>query len=257
MGERRVTVTYVGGPTALLELAGVRLLTDPTFDPAGTAYPATGYTLRKTLAPAVSVDDLGAVNGVLLSHDHHFDNLDHAGREVAARAGAVYTTPAAAGRLGGAARGLAAWESATCNAGGGSVRITATPGRHGPAGGDRGPVTGFVLDPAGGGGRTVYVSGDTVWFDGVADVGRRFPVAIALLNLGAAKVSVAGSEPLTFTAAEAVQLARAWAGAVIVPLHFEGWEHFSEGRPEIERAFARAGLSSRLRFLPAGVPTGL
>ena len=31
-------ITYIGGPTALLELAGLRLLTDPTFDPAGTEY---------------------------------------------------------------------------------------------------------------------------------------------------------------------------------------------------------------------------
>ena len=71
--------------------------------------------------------------------------------------------------------------------------------RHGPAGGDRGPVIGFLLqwprDAAG-----LYVSGDTVRFDGVDEVGRRFRVSTALLHMGAAKVAVAGPAPLTFTA---------------------------------------------------------
>lgn len=39
--------TYIGGPTVLLEVGGFRLLTDPTFDPAGTEYPTAVYTLRR------------------------------------------------------------------------------------------------------------------------------------------------------------------------------------------------------------------
>ncbi len=72
--------TYIGGPTALLDWRGLRLLTDPTFDPAGTTYEPPGYTLRKTQGPALPADRVGAVDAVLLRHDHHFDNLDHAGR---------------------------------------------------------------------------------------------------------------------------------------------------------------------------------
>ena len=80
-------LTYIGGPTALLELAGLRLLTDPTFDPAGTEYRTPIYTLRKTTAPAVAADALGPIDAVLLSHDHHFDNLDHAGRALLTHVG--------------------------------------------------------------------------------------------------------------------------------------------------------------------------
>ena len=36
MSSSRLQLTYIGGPTALLELGGLRLLTDPTFDPAGS-----------------------------------------------------------------------------------------------------------------------------------------------------------------------------------------------------------------------------
>src|SRR5439155_26719895 len=50
--HRPVRITYIGGPTALLEFAGARFLTDPTFDPGGTAYPTPHYTLHKTAGPA-------------------------------------------------------------------------------------------------------------------------------------------------------------------------------------------------------------
>jgi hypothetical protein len=38
----------------------------------------------------------------------------------------------------------------------------------------------------------------------------------------------------------------------VVPIHYEGWAHFTEGREAIERAFANAGLSDRLIWLKAG-----
>jgi hypothetical protein len=45
------------------------------------------------------------------------------------------------------------------------------------------------------------------------------------------------------------------ADAAIVPVHCEGWAHFSETRAEIEAAFAAAGLADRLRWLQPGVAT--
>ncbi|HSB55273.1 MAG TPA: MBL fold metallo-hydrolase, partial [Gemmatimonadales bacterium] len=87
-------LTYIGGPTILIEWRGLRLLTDPTFDPPGTSYPTPAYTLHKTLGPAISAEKLGPVDAVLLSHDHHFDNLDHAGRALLPLARQVLTTRA-------------------------------------------------------------------------------------------------------------------------------------------------------------------
>ena len=165
----------------------------------------------------------------------------------------VVTTSAAAERLG-AGPGLAPWQSTTLGAGlGATLRVTATPARHGPPQADRGPVIGFVLEREGERG-AVYLSGDTVWFDGVAEVARRFRVRTAVLFLGAARVAAAGDWPLTFTAEGAVEAARAFGAAAIVPLHFEGWEHFSESRPVVDAAFARAGLGDRLRWPVAGRP---
>jgi len=242
-----LTITYVGGPTALLEFSGLRLLTDPTFDPAGGEYKTGPVTLRKLAGPALSLEALGSFDYVLLSHDHHFDNLDHAGRAALARAKAVLTTEEGAQRLGANSRGLKPWQSADLPAPQGqAVRVVATPARHGPAGLERGPVTGFALFPVDAPQRAIYISGDTVWYEGVAEVAQRLAIRVAMLNLGAARVPEVGPFHLTMTASEAVQTAGAFPNATIVPLHFEGWAHFSEGRDDIARAFAAAGLTPRL-----------
>src|SRR5512143_2505651 len=136
---RGLRMTYIGGPTALIEWGGLRLLTDPTFDPAGSVYRTSVYELRKTLGPALPVEDLGSLDAVLLSHDHHFDNLDNSGRALLARVGRVLTTAAGAARLAGGAEGFTAWQETELSApDGGVLRVTATPARHGPAHADRG-----------------------------------------------------------------------------------------------------------------------
>ncbi len=235
-------ITYIGGPTALIEFGGQRFLTDPTFDKAPRDYPSGASVLRKTQSPLVSPEQLGRVDSVLLSHDHHSDNLDQAGRDWLPNAGRVITTKAGAERLGGNSVGIAPWETTELN----GVRVTATPARHGPAHMDRGPVIGFVLEHAGDG--PLYFGGDTVWYEGVEEVARRYQIQTAVLNLGAARVAAVGPWHLTMTAHEAVELARTFAAAKIVPLHFEGWEHFSEGRKDIEQAFREAGLVDRLSW---------
>jgi L-ascorbate metabolism protein UlaG (beta-lactamase superfamily) len=153
---------------------------------------------------------------------------------------------------------LKPWEAVDLPAPAGrTLRVVATPG-HGPADGDRGPVVGFVLfftdDPE----TCVYFSGDTVWYEGVAEVAKRFPVTVAMLNLGAAHVPVAGPSHLTMNGAEAVEAAKAFANATLVPLHFEGWAHFSEGRAALEEVFATAGLAKgRVQWLEPGQPVTL
>lgn len=252
MDANRLGITYIGGPTVLLEFAGLRLLTDPTFDPAGGEYPSRPATLRKLAGPTLAPGKIGRIDCILLSHDHHFDNLDRSGRALLPKAKAVFTTREGASRLGGNSRGLSSWESADLETGGNHLRIVGTPARHGPAGMERGAVRGFVLFATNAPERAIYISGDTVWFEGVAEVAQRFPVRAAILHLGAARVPEVGNFHLTMTSEEGVTAARAFGEARIVPVHFEGWAHFSEGRERIARAFESARLQERLRWPEAG-----
>lgn len=246
-------LTYIGGPTLLVEIRGLSLLTDPTLDAAGTEYPTATYTLRKTADPAIARADLGRVDAVLLSHDHHSDNLDREGRALLADVPLILTTAAGAERLGGHARGLAPGETHTIDAPeGGRVRVTATPARHGPKGGDRGPVIGFLVDLEGApDAGPLWITGDTVWYPDLAAMRPDLRGVVAFF--GAARVAAAGPSPLTLTAEHGIALARHYRDATIVPVHYEDWEHFSEGRHEIEQAFARQGMSSRLQWLERGV----
>jgi len=126
-----VRITLIGGPTALIELDGFRLLTDPTFDPPGD-YPLPHVTLTKLSAPALSADELGPIDAVLLSHDQHADNLDHSGEALLGNAGRVLTTKAGAGRLGGHVEGLAPWDMVELSKPGSRpLHVTATPAAMG------------------------------------------------------------------------------------------------------------------------------
>ena len=129
-------ITHYGTATLLIEVGGLRLLTDPVFDPKGTKHDfGFGFGSTKAYVTAKNEDAIGEIDAVLLSHDQHGDNLDARGREVLARAPRVVTTRAAARRLGDAARviGLAPFESTEIIKGDAKVRITGTPARHGPA----------------------------------------------------------------------------------------------------------------------------
>jgi len=253
MERERLQATYVGGPTALFEWCGFRLLTDPTFDPPGGKYENGPVVLEKTIGPAIAPETLGRVDCVLLSHDHHLDNLDHSGRNFLAGVPRVITTVEGAARLGGNAVGLFPWQSIEIPGADGQVlRITGTPAQHGPANFSRGAVTGFVVARADAPEGAAYIRGDTVWFDGVAEVAQRFPIRMAVLFMGAARVPVVGPFALTMTADDGVRAAHAFSEATIVPIHYEGWKHFSESRDVISRAFEVAGLSGRIRWMRAG-----
>ena len=53
-------ITLIGGPTALIEIDGFRLLTDPTFDAPG-AYQLPHVKLEKTIGPALKPDAIGPI----------------------------------------------------------------------------------------------------------------------------------------------------------------------------------------------------
>ena len=244
-----IVIKYIGGATAYLEVAGLRLLTDPTFDPKDTIYDTGLYVLHKLNNPAITAEQIGKIDFVLLSHDHHFDNLDREGRKLLSSVEKVYTTPVGAERLGANAIGLRNWQAIEIPTKDGRVlTITGTPCRHGPDNGDRGPVTGFVLNFKDETQGAVYITGDTVWYEGVEEVAKRFDVKMLLAFMGAAIVKNVGEAHLTMTVEEGLKLARLFDNATIVPMHFEGWEHFSESKTEIERKFKDADLTNRLRW---------
>jgi L-ascorbate metabolism protein UlaG (beta-lactamase superfamily) len=254
-------LTHIGGPTVLIEVEGWRLLTDPTFDPPGGRYRfGWGTGSRKVSGPAISASEIGPLDAVLLSHDQHDDNLDATGRELLSTAAVVITTLPGANRLGAEARGLGPWATTQLDAPGrDSIEITATPCRHGPPLSRPivGDVIGFALRWNGQDHGVLWISGDTVLYDGVRQVANRFQVDTAILHLGGVQFPVTGPVRYTLTAAQAVELCRLIHPRTVIPIHYEGWKHLREGRKDIERELATApeDIRQSFKWLPIGVAT--
>ncbi|MTE16146.1 MBL fold metallo-hydrolase [Nocardia aurantiaca] len=241
-----IELLHIGGPTVRFGYGDLVWLTDPTFDEPGE-YPG-GVTLYKLSGPAVPAAEIGPVDVVLLSHDQHADNLDRSGREFLADVETVLSTPDAAGRMEGI-RGLATWESVRI----GAVTVTGVPALHGPEGCEpfTGVVTGFVLQAEGL--PTVYVSGDNASVEYVRRIAERFGrIDIAILNVGAANTDRFGDHDLTLNGRTAVQASAALGDAVIVPVHAEGWAHFSEHLDYLTYRFTVGGRADRLRIPTPG-----
>ncbi|GLY03705.1 MBL fold metallo-hydrolase [Actinoplanes sp. NBRC 101535] len=295
-----LTVTHVGGPTTIIEIGGVRLLTDPTFDAPGRRYPfGLGTSSVKTAGPAVPASALGRIDAVLLTHHQHGDNLDAAGRALLPGVPRILTTTAGAARLaespglalspahspgrtsahspdagprlppapasssgcgparasgtggpGGIVTGLKPWQSVRV----GDVEVTATPARHGPPLSRPivGPAIGFTLRPSRAN-SVVWITGDTVLFRGLREVGARFTVDTVVLHLGKVQFGVTGPIRYTMTGADAATLIRHLRPRRVVPVHYEGWSHFHEGRAEVEAAFPPGTLT----WLTPGDPSHL
>ncbi len=250
------SLSLIGGPTAVITYGGLRIMTDPTFDPPGEhPRPGTNIVLRKLVGPARSPDELPGIDAVLVSHDHHADNLDTAGRAFLPRARRVLTTVAGAQRLGGEATGMEVGDAVVLESSHGQpVTVTAVAADHGPpeVAAKNGPVIGFVL--RGPDLPTLYVSGDNVSLDVVKRVlAEHGPIAVAVLFAGGAQVPEAWGEAfLTLTADTAVQAARVLDPALIVPIHQDGWAHFTSSAEDLRGAFAAAGLTGRLRVIEPG-----
>ena len=244
-------ITFIGGPTALLEYAGLRIVTDPTFDGPQVYDDPNETTLVKTAGPAIARQDLGPVDLVLLSHHGHKDNLDWEGLELIAQGVPTLSTRQAANDLfGGSVIGLDNWESYDF----GAVTITAMPALHGPPGSEPlvGPVIGFMLEAAGE--PTIYVSGDNASLPLVRQIADRFaPVDIALLFAGAARIEEIDAD-LTLSSTDAATAAESLGARLVVGLHTEDWTHFSHTRAQLEAAFDGTGI---LALTPRGVRVDL
>ncbi|MFJ4651532.1 MBL fold metallo-hydrolase [Nocardia sp. NPDC088792] len=241
-----IDILHIGGPTVRFRYGNLTWLIDPTFDEPGDY--EGGVVLHKLTGPAVPVSEIGQIDVVLLSHDQHADNLDNSGRALLPSAGQVLSTPDAAARIEGVV-GLENWATTQI----GDVTVTGVPALHGPEGCEplSGVVTGFVLQSPGL--PTVYVSGDNAAVDRVEQiVGRIGRIDVAILNVGAANPGRFGDSDVTLNGRTAVQAAAVLGDALIIPVHAEGWAHFSETLDYLSRNFHYAGRAAQLRIPVAG-----
>lgn len=270
-------LTYLGTAMLDLRVGDARFLTDPVLDPRGTRYdfgywftPAAWFSSEKLYdTPPFT----GHFDAALISHDHHADNLDFAGRTFIAdeaNVARVITTVPSARRLARPrgehdrpGQGLGLGERVHGLVHGtttrvGNVTVTAMIARHGPVYAPQvHQVTGFLLDVDDG--PRVWISGDTVLFPALASaleaLGKQRPVDVAVVHCGAVGFPRAlgfRHARFTFDAAEAATACKLVGARTIIPIHRSGWAHFQQPETTLATELERAGLGECVRMLPLG-----
>ncbi len=127
--------------------------------------------------------------------------------------------------------------------------MAATPARHGPVGIEpiSGDVIGFVLQI--GAGPAIYISGDTVWYEQIAEIGRRFEVRLAILFTGSAEPR--GPFHVTMDSNDAIEAAYAFPNAKVMAVHNEGWAHFTQTQEDLAKAVYNVGTGRTPRIAAA------
>jgi L-ascorbate metabolism protein UlaG (beta-lactamase superfamily) len=241
-----VKVTYVGHATVLIEVGGLRVLTDPVLRDR------IGHVVRR--APTPVVEELLPLDAILVSHAHH-DHLDVPSLRRVKGPWPVIAPRGAAPLLvrAGARNVIELLPGERCTVG--EVEVEAVPahhdGRRHPLG-RRMEALGFVL-----GG--VYFAGDTDLYDGLAELAGRVEVALIPIWGWGPRLPPGHLDPAG--AARAIALIEP---AVAVPIHFGTMRRLGMP-PDDARAPALAfaaevealGLSTEVRILMPGEATGL
>ena len=242
---RTGSIVFIGTATVLIRYGGFAILTDPNFihmhEQVEIGY---GLSAIRQTNPAMDL--------VLLSHFHgdHFDQV--AERELA-KSLPIVTTPEAAEAL--RQRGfvalhpLATWATVSISKGDVRLRITATPGRHGP------PVVSFALPEVKGSilefqsgasdrGLRMYITGDTLLIDDLQEIPRRYPeIDLALLHLGRTKIL---GILLMMDAEQGVEVLQIVKPKRAIPIHYNNYDVFKSPLSDFQR------LANQVHYLSHG-----
>lgn len=258
-----IHITHIDTACILLEIGGFKILTDPTLDKAGPLYyHGYGAVSRKTDNPALSMEQLKDVDLILLSHHQHKDNFDNNGRELTRHVATVLSTKKAGHDIPGIT-GLDNWETyavPTDKVKG--LRITATPAQHHPWWIPEfisGTVIGFVIEFEGQENGVIYISGDTVYFNGINEVAKRFKVDIGIFHAGGVQFRyLSGFGQYTMDSKDLLKSVQVINPNTIIPIHHRGWTHFKEKESVLRGRLNASSLAKgRTVFLQPGERTAI
>jgi len=253
------SVMFVGTATVIIRFAGFTILTDPNFLHAGDhVHLGYGLTSERLTEPAFDIAELPPVDFCVLSH-YHGDHFDQVVEEKLRKDLPIVTTPHAVENISekGFTAGIAldTWESTEFSNDQARVRITSMPGKHGPPIVNMAlpDVMGSMLDFDDAEGRRLmrmYITGDTLIFDEINEIPKRYPgVDLALLHLGGTRVL---GVLVTMDDEQGVQMMQIVQPRVAIPIHYNDYDVFKSPLEDFKRAAAEAGFSDRLVYLTHG-----
>ena len=251
---------FIGTATVLVELGPFTFLTDPNFLHQGDHAPL-GYGLRsrRLTEPAMTIAELPKLDLIVLSH-HHGDHFDDVAARDLPKDVPIVTNEHARRKLERqgftAAVALGLWRSHTVERDGCRLRITALPAKHAPQPlrALLPPVMGSMIEllvgDEGSPRFRLYVTGDTLFHDELADIRRRYPdIDLAVIHLGGTRIL---GVLLSMDGAQGVELLRLLEPKVAVPVHHDDYTVFRSSLDEFRVEAERAGLAVDIRYLAPG-----
>ncbi len=254
----QISITHIDTACIILDINGFRIMTDPVLDKAGELYHfGYGAFSRKLSNPALSKEEIGKIDLILLSHHQHKDNFDKAGKRFAKKVERVVTTMPAARTLKNGV-GLNNWESIAIETTKvPRLKITATPAQHHPWWVPpffAGKVIGFIIEWEGQQNGAYYISGDTVFFKGIKQIAQRFTIDVGIFHLGDVQFRyLTGYGKYTFDAKQALKSAKLLGVNTFIPIHYSGWSHFKEVEEMVKNIFSQEKLLFNLMWLKTGL----
>jgi L-ascorbate metabolism protein UlaG (beta-lactamase superfamily) len=249
-----IGVTFIGHSSFLIQMGGKNILVDPV-------YARWLILLRRLRKPGVRIQDLPPIDLVLLTHAH-MDHLNRPSlRRIVRRMRRAFgRTPEVVVPWGNedlvqtlgfsAVHALRWWESTIAQ----GLNITLTPCKHWGTrwfkDSHRG-YGGYMLEH---GDQRVYDSGDTAYFDGFREIGRRLKPQIALLPIGAYYPD--NFRSVHTSPEDALQAFNDLGAETMVPMHYGTFklshEPMEEPVPRLLASAAKLGMADRMRVVPEG-----
>ncbi len=248
VGPGEICLTWIGHASFLLQLEGMNVLVDPNWS-------MWLKVIKRLKRPGLNIESLPSIDVVLVTHAH-FDHLDRRSlRRVAADQPIV--VPTGVGNLVhdlgfNIVHELAEWEQVQL----GPLRVSLTPCHHWGArllhDQHRG-FGGFVIEANG---RSIFHCGDSAYFPGFEEIGKRFPIEVALLPIGA--YDAPSRREVHMNPEEAVQAFLELRAQKLVPMHYGtfrlGFEPLDEPPARLLSSASAHGVEDKVLVMTEGRP---
>jgi hypothetical protein len=244
----------IRGATVIVTFAGKRFLIDPFFADKGTA-PAVPSPYNNSPNPLVAlpvaIDKLVTVDAVVVTHMHHFDHFDEAARDALPKDMPMFVQNEGEAQD---MRGLG-FKSVTALTDGGvsfeGITLFRTDAAHGLGEASDNNYKAFGL-PADASGvvfkhpdeKTLYIAGDTVWYEGVKDAINKHQPGIIVLN--AAQAAFYDETPILMGTDGLYEVVQAAPSATIIASHLDTVNHARIGRKEIRKFIEEKLLTEKI-----------